>query len=202
MTGDEDWLGEPEQHPVLKALYDDVTPADFRKVDIVPEQLPAEQRKTLRALRRIRPVERAWIRAYLACNCNAQAASRSLKARQGWSLSPPRAYRLMRHDDDFRTALQGLQSDLMGLAGIDPVGILLRTNAVVEDAMTPAPILHQGEDTGYREVDRANALRGLEAMAKWQGMGAEKVSARVVVNVVRLDGPAKVEAEVIEAVVE
>lgn len=198
---EEDWLAlekPPEQHPVMAALYDDVTPA-MRDPDIEAPKVEPKHVQTLRALRQLKPQTRTFIRAYLACNCNGAAARRMLNQTQGWAPDSSQVSRWMRWDDNFRIALAGLKANLLELAGVDPESLVLRTNAIVEDALTPVPILHHGEDTGFREVDRANALRGIENMAKWAGMGREeKHTTRVVVTVVKLDGPAKAEAEVIE----
>lgn len=188
----EDWLAlpiePPKRHPALEPLYDDVTPAQKRTEIVVPPGVDPKYHGLVVALRKLRPRQRTYLRALAAHGFDHAKARRDLADR----FTPVDASTVFRWSKSpiFKAAYQALQEHLFELSGIDPVGLLLRVNHVAEDAMTPVPILHQGEDTGFREVDRTNALRALELLGKHRRLwGSDEKTTRVTVQIVELDGP-------------
>lgn len=52
--------------------------------------------------------------------------------------------------------------------------LLARQDDIVETLLTPKPVLHQGADTGFREVDAGAASRANETLMKAAGMLKDK----------------------------
>ncbi len=66
--------------------------------------------------------------------------------------------------------------------GISKESVLLDAEKVKQIALNPQPILHQGKDTGFKEVQLGPALRAIEMQGKGVGItdGADR---RVQVNI-------------------
>lgn len=209
---DSDWLDEPveyvnvpehtgtKRNPVIEALYDTVSPMEVNP--IVPKSLPTAQHALVRALRRLRPQQRIFIRALLVNQCNVTKTIRALRAR-GLRYSQNMATQWMR-STDYKFALNALKEHFLDTAGIDPAGLLIRTADIIDSAMEGDVVLHQGlpvlDQRGIpmKVADRGAALKGIELVARHHKMFGDEKTTRVTVQVIELDGEKHIEGEVIE----
>lgn len=79
----------------------------------------------------------------------------------------------------FRTALQAAEAAVA--ESITKHSVLRKTEMLLEAAMTPQPILHQGEDTGFREIELGAATRLVELQGKATGLFQDDVATKVAV---------------------
>ena len=66
--------------------------------------------------------------------------------------------------------------------GISKERILTDAEKIKQIALTPQPILHQGKDTGFSEIQLGSALRALELQGKGIGLNDSQIN-RVQVNI-------------------
>lgn len=186
----EDWLDTGKRDPdevVHSVLLDSTSP---RNRNLTPvEGLPERHRELVLALRKLSGHQRAWIRAYLESGCSRSGAVRILKARKERVMDVSCVTR-WQHNLDYMTALNLLKAHYASMAGVDKDSILIKTGQVLEDAMTPKPILHMGEPTGFEEINGSVAMRAIEFAGKVNKMindesGAPRVT--LVVNIANRD---------------
>lgn len=182
-----DWLeldSEQVKAVVHAAVMDDATPAN-RKAP-APTDLPEREARLVQSLRRLKPVQRAYLRAYVAAGCVRASATRALRHR-GLKLPDSSAVTRWFHKPDFRIALDLMKKVYLDTAGIDPAGVLLKATQVYEKSMAPKPILYKGEPTGYEEYDPANAMRAVEFLGKVNRMtSGDEAGTRVTLNIVNI----------------
>lgn len=183
----EDWLETPEDTQrslVEDVLFDDTSPRD--KTAVAPESLGGLYAKTYVALRGLRPQQRTFLRAYVQAGCNRSYATRLLKSR-GLEMPNPGTVSRWFQEPSFRVALDGMKKMYMDTMGLDPGGTLMKAGRVYEEAMTPQPILHQGADTGYREVDLTNAMRAVEFLGRVNKLTTgDESSQRVTLQIINI----------------
>lgn len=85
----------------------------------------------------------------------------------------------------FKAALE--LSMALATDNITPNSILLNTQRVVDLALTPKPILYQGQDTGYREYDPSSALTGLKMLGENKKLWSDKTSTNVILDIELID---------------
>ena len=185
---DEDWLGElaPEQvrEVVKAAVFDDATPRE--KGAKPPAGLPALEGRLVAAMRALRPVQRAYLRAYIQAGCNRPAATRSINKR-GISLPDGSVITRWFQRPDFKLALDLMKKLYLDTAGLDPDSVLLKAGRIHDVAMTPQPILYMGEPTGFEEVDLSSAMRSVEFLGKVHKMTTgDEAGTRVTLHVVNI----------------
>lgn len=196
-----DFLGTPGAEPhndtFLAILNDDISPR-VRHPD-VPDGVDVATRNMLVAAQRMHPRQRTFVRALIQEAGNEGRAIKLFNARSRDPLNVKQAQNWMMYDDDFRLVYKEAARQYLSVAGIDPQGVLLRTVKVVNEALTPVPILYKGRHTGYYEQDRGNAMRGIEFLGKVNKMvGSEENRTRLVVQVIDMSGQAEVEVAPIE----
>ena len=186
----EDWLEMPPLAAeevatiVHEAVMDDVTLRD--KNAVAPAGLPPLEARLVQALRRLRPIERTYLRAYVKSGCNRSAATKAFN-RRGIALPDSTSVARWFQKPAFKTALDAMKKVYLDTAGLDPQSVMLKAGKVYEKAMDPQPVLHQGEDTGFREVDLGNAMRAIEFMGRVNKMTTgDENGARVTLHIVNI----------------
>ena len=186
LDGDEDWLEElaPAQvrEIVTAAVFDDASKQD--KDAKPPVGLPANEARLVAAMKALRPIQRTYLRAYIAGGCNRSSATRALNARK---MALPDSSVITRwfQRPDFLRALDLMKKVYLDSAGLDPTSVMLKAGTVYDKAMTPQPVLYQGEPTGFEQVDLSSAMRSVEFLGKVHKMtsgdeGGTRVTLRVV----------------------
>jgi hypothetical protein len=184
----------------LDVLSDDTTPRELRPD--IPAGVDGKLVPAILAAKRLHPRQRTFIRALVQEGGNVQRARKTMNARTPVPLEPRDVHRWMR-DQEFMSCYKAAAEAYLAMSGIDPQGVLLKLANVIDSAMTPAPILHQGRHTGHYEVDRSNALAGIEKLGKYNKMwGGDEAAARVTVQIIDLSGDKEVVVEPIEHVSE
>lgn len=184
MSEGDDWLDLPDGKALVReALLDDTSPPT--KFVKLPVGVDEEYVNTVKLLRRLRPKQRTYIRALMqAKGRNPEALKIMADAFiQVDASTISRWYR----NPDFARAVDLMKKQALRLAGIDPVGLMLRAGEVIEHAMTPRHVLdREGKPTGVTEVDGNTALRGIEWLGKVHKMTQESEATRVTLEIVNL----------------
>lgn len=190
-----DWLeldSEQVKAVVHAAVMDDSTPAD-RKA-LAPVDLPEREARLVQSLRRLKPLQRAYLRAYVAAGCTRASATRALNHR-GFRLPDPSAVTRWFHKPDFMIALDLLKKVYLDAAGIDPASVLLKAGQVYDAAVTPQQLYRVGRDADGNpvsvpvgeSVDLGNAMRAVEFMGKVNKMtSSDEGGTRVTLNIVNI----------------
>jgi hypothetical protein len=100
---------------------------------------------------------------------------------------------------DFKEAL--FRAECAVARNVSKENVLRKTEALLEEAMTPKPILYKGEHTGFEEVELGTATRLVELQGKAAGLFNDEHQTKVAVMVDidfsgRKDAP--VDAQVID----
>lgn len=154
----DDWLdiSPPEEKAGLPAVV--AAPLDPRaRVALIEDcwsRLSLSQRTFLTAMREGR--------------FNARRAARKLEG-----IVARESHIRWMHESDYATVLQLWRAAAAGEA-LDKDRLLARQDDIVETLLTPKPILHQGVDTGHREVNAAGASRANETLMKAAGLLKDK----------------------------
>ena len=186
-----DWLdttADPSPVQIVSsALADSVSsPGKLLEVDVA---LPAKYRERVLALNAISWRQRQWIKAYLDEGCGRNRAAAVLRK---IGAKPPDMSTVTRwtQQEGYRRALQLMKAHYVEMAGMDRESILLKAGVVLENAMTPKPVLHMGEHTGFEEIDGNVAMRAIEFAGKVNKMTApdnEGPRVTLVVNIANRD---------------
>jgi hypothetical protein len=172
------------ENAFLQVLYDDSTPKT--SYPTVPIGTSAKYVESIRALKRIRPNQRTFIRALVQEAGNVGRALKLYNARHTVKLNHAQVSRWC-HNPDYHKALTDAKNYFLDLHGIDPSSVMLRAAKVYEEAMEPHPVLHQGRPTGYYERELGTAARIVETQGKWAGLDkGETASNRVRVRIIRM----------------
>lgn len=77
------------------------------------------------------------------------------------------------HEPDYATVMHLWQAAAAGHA-LDKDRLLARQDDIVEELLTPKPILHQGAPTGFEEINATGASRANETLMKSAGLLKDK----------------------------
>lgn len=159
---------------VLESVFDKpLVPVEKRKI-----QRAAEHKLLAADIRELTLRQRLFVRAMLSCQMRPAAAIREVNktAMRGGQLSQTSVSRWMR-DLKFKSIIERCMQVLIDTTGVaNPSQTLLRIDAIVEDALMPVPMYHNGlalrdpEGNVQKEVDRGSALKGLELLGKAAGV--------------------------------
>lgn len=197
---------EPEAVTALESV--------LGKPIIVSEQRKAQKVAEYKQLavdtRKLSARQRLYLRYLLASQMRPAVAIRAMAKNMDIEPLKEGTIREWHRRNDFRAIVSRYTQLMLDVSGVgSPAQTLLRIDAVVEDALTPVPMYHNGKalvnpETGQvqKEVDRGSALKGLEMIGKAAGMFRkdEENSQRVTV-VLDFSGEAPVgeqESEIIE----
>jgi hypothetical protein len=144
-----------------------------------PERKLAEMKSLAAATRNLTLRQRLYLRYLLGSQMRPKVALR--KFNENFSNEPLKESTVRdwhRRRNHFSSVLDRYTQLMLEQSGVgNPARILLRIDGVVEDALTPVPVLHQGlpvfnpDRPGeiLKEVDRGSALKGLEMLGKAAG---------------------------------
>lgn len=136
---------------------------------------------------RLMPKQQMFLQTMRACRWNERATVRALE-NTPHSISR-NAVRYWHKQADYGFCMQVLRQDDAG-AVLDKDKLLLRQDDIVEQLMTPTPILHQGAATGYFENRAPAASKANEVLMKAAGLlKNDEHQTRHVVRFVNLAGP-------------
>jgi hypothetical protein len=165
-------LPEEEVNDTLRAVFDkSIAAAD-------PERKKTELRSLAADTRLLSFRQRLYLRYLFASQMRIRAAVN--KMNQNLDIEPIKegTVRSWHKDQNFKSIIERYTQLMLETTGIGSASrILLRIDGVVEDALTPVPVLHQGlpvfdpDRPGeiLKEVDRGSALKGLEMLGKAAG---------------------------------
>jgi hypothetical protein len=146
----DDWLdAPPAESPELNMPVAVALPSDFRARLALVET----------CLARLTDKQRLFLAAYRECNGNALAASRMLRGQvsrtshNNWAAS----------NRDYATVLRAW-THVTAESALDRDRLLARQEYIIEEALTPKPILHQGAPTGFEEINLGVAARANEVL--------------------------------------
>lgn len=177
----------------MDALNEESTPRGFRS-EIVPVGTSDVLRRQIITMRYLQPKQRVFIRCLLQTAGSVKEALKIFNARFTEPMSFGSAMKWMRKPE-FKSAYAAAKEHVLGVAGLDPQGVMLKSQRVYEEAMTPSPILYKGRHTGFFEQDRANAMRAVEFQGRANGMLKDAETSRVTVQIVNLSSRKEAEAE-------
>lgn len=157
------WLLDDPKLPVTKEVAAArVRDPEYAELARVTRKFSSRQQQFLKAMVANQMVPTRAIRAVQ----NATGVPVCWKSVSRWTKLPA-----------FRSALEKYAKLALQMSGVEsPASILLRTNAIVEDALTPVARFHDGrqlrhdDGTPAMEVDRSSALKGLDLLARSQGL--------------------------------
>ena len=148
--------------------------------------LPPKHAQIVTALKSLHWRQRQWIKAFLEGGCTKRGAKKILRDRL---VTPPNDATVTRwqHTLEYVTALNVMKNYYAEMAGVDRDSILIKTGAVLDDALEPKPVLYMGEPTGYEQIDGNVAMRAIEFAGKVNRMiGDDAQSARVTLQIVNI----------------
>lgn len=179
----------------MASLNEDGSPRHFRG-EVVPAGTDEKLARQIALVRGLQPQQRIFIRCLLQTASSIREAVSLYNARYSPKINHGQAVNWNRKSN-FVLALAAAKEHVLGIAGVDATSVLLKSQRVYEDAMTPVPILHKGRHTGFFEQDRASAMRAIEFQGRANGMTKEADGARVTVQIVNLSRREKPEAQVV-----
>lgn len=206
-----DWLALPGDEPA-------VSPEKFEPVD---PMMPAVSETALVVAKRRSEEREAYTRAWNALTQRQQVFLRALQqtgfstararkvlnevihldgspaTRKKLRISDACVHRWARQDADYRLVLAALKSEtVVQVSSRDD--LLLRAHRAAEYAEDEQPILHQGQDTGFRERNVGDMLRANEQLMKaTKVLGSDDnrvqvaIGPALIVQVVQGDGSVK-----------
>ncbi len=178
MGSEFDWLGNTDvdfSGPVTepkKAVVVDPGKAVMAKRKRRPVEL-------VRAERKLTPIQRFYARMLVETETIAAAERRMVDA--GYKTDRSTYYR-WRKLPTFVEVVHLTQNYLFECLGISKERIMNDAEKIKQIALTPVAILHQGKDTGHKEVSLGTALRALELQGKGVGLNDSSIN-RVEVNI-------------------
>ncbi len=174
---DTSWLDadEPRTERELAWLFDDEKvklPVAIQRIRQKDPRFKALAMST----RELSHRQKAFLKFMLANEMTESRARRAMNKAMGWKVDTNTTARWMK-DIRFRGVLDAYGDLALENSGAGNANsILMRTNRVVEDALEPVTKFHMGtpliDEFGnvVKEVDRANALKGLDLLAKARGL--------------------------------
>jgi hypothetical protein len=183
-----DWLDLPpanENEVIAAEVNDSVTGAKVGLRKALPDKLSPEGANMVLALRSLSGQQRLLIRALIGAGGALKPALRALRD-QFVTVSEHTARSWMR-EPRFQRALAMSREFAAKQAGVDPASLILKTAAIIEDAMTPRQTYDEdGRPLTDPEMNHNAALRGIELMAKVHGMTREADTTRVTLEIVNI----------------
>ena len=190
-TAEPTWLDDEDPNDVVHGALLDMASRPEEDAP-VPAGLPEGHAKAVKALRRLNWRQRAYLRAFLEGGCTQRGARRILAERGDTPPNPATVVRWM-HTTRYVEALTLMKRFYAELAGLDRDAVLIKAGRVLDDALDPKPVLHMGEDTGFRVIDGNVAMRAIEFAGKVNRMlGPDNEGARVTLNLINLAAPDEV----------
>lgn len=189
---DQDWLEVETPDDWLCTEPTSSVPAVIERpaltvLPAMPESSGAKLELLQQCWDRLMPKQQHFLNMLRECRWNQRATVRALDT------TPFRISRSsLRHwlaQDDFAFVTKVLQQDDAGTV-LNKDKLLLRQDDIVEQLMTPTPILHQGQATGYFENRAPQASKANETLMKVAGLlKSDEHATRHVVRFVNLAGP-------------
>lgn len=174
----DDWLSTDETIPLVPAVVD------------LPVAGPVRAVMVKDAWGRLTNKQRLFLTTLRQNGFNAKAAGRALEIVGG----PVRESHVRwMHDADYVMVFRAWRAWAAGEVR-DPDGLVLRHDGIVEEALTPKPILHQGAPTGFEEVELGVAARANETLMKSVGLLKDK---EIEINVGIAVGPPTLNIQVL-----
>ena len=133
----------------------------------------------VRAERKLTPIQRFYARMLVETETISAAELRMGHA--GYKVDRSTYYR-WRKMPVFIEVLHLSQSYLFDCLGISKERVMNDAEKIKQIALTPQPILHQGRDTGFREIQLGAALRAIELQGKGVGLNDGDAN-RIQVNI-------------------
>jgi hypothetical protein len=154
--------------------------------EIVEKSSPMERAAIAESMRKLQLPQRLYLLALLSSASRGEARRRLAQA--GYDKDRATLHRWERRQD-FMAAWRILEGALAKQITKD--GVILKTQALIEEAMTPRPILYKGMDTGHEEIELGAAIRALELQGKAVGAWQDDVAKVAVVVDIDFSGPAE-----------
>ncbi len=195
MSDDFDWLDEPavsaQPQQAQSSTDSTAVPTEAETLELgwlfddphnpPPGSIVAKRQKDprfrdLAARTRALPYrQRLYLKCLAATGFSVTKAVRMLSETMGVKLAASYANKLLKYTE-LAKVVEIYQDLALEAAGLNsPARTLLRIDAVVEDALTPVPMIFKGREVTLKdgsqmtEVDRGSALKGLELIGKAQG---------------------------------
>lgn len=142
----------------------------------LPAKKPSERQQLAEALRKLRPMQRIAIDAILH-NTTISMAWRQLVA-NGVDIRQRTLYQWMRTP----TFVEALTlKERMLTKQVTRESVVRNAKNIMEEAMTPRPILFKGKDTGHREIQLGAALTANEQIGKAIGAFGQREDGKTVI---------------------
>lgn len=168
-------MGELSEFDAPESEFD-VATVDSVLGAVVPakkQDRDASYKKLAADTRALTYQQRVFVRTMLASGMNMRASCRKMNA-AGIKIDQKTPVKWMQRPA-FRSVIERYTDLMCAQVGVgSPRHIMLRINDVVENALEPVPMVHNGQGVvidGERmvEIDRGSALKGLELMGKHAG---------------------------------
>lgn len=153
---DSDWLETEEPTAHLPAVVE------------IPVDLAARLALIEDCWSRLTLAQKTFLSALRENRFNARKTARKLG-----QVQPTSHKSWLSNRGDYATVFRAWQAAASGDA-LDRDRLLVRQDDIVETLLTPKPILHQGEHTGFEEVDASAAARANETLMKAAGLLKDK----------------------------
>lgn len=189
-------LSAPPEGDLVTANPDEVVGAELLEAlgdPTMPRRYPQQPRETtpqkfhagIMALRGLHPHQRVAVAALVQTGFRIGEAAK-IVAQRTQSRCGRSTVSRWSFDPDFIKAVETVRDHVLGLANINPAGVMLRASELYEKALTPQPILHKGRHTGFTEVNLGVAAKVNGDMAKWVGLDQTDTGTRMTVQVINM----------------
>lgn len=180
----EDWLST-EPTSSLPAVPEPVALAALTQI---PDGVRAKSALLQECWARLTHKQQHYLNTLRDCRWNQRATIRAL-SETPYRISKTSVAASWPSQDDYAFCLRVLKSNDANTV-LDPDSLLLRQDDIIEQLMTPTPILHQGAATGYFENRAPAASKANETLMKAAGLlKNDDKTTRHVVRFVNLAGP-------------
>lgn len=145
----------------------------------------ARRRALIKAMRRLPPLQRIYLRALEASRFNKNEATEEVE-KLGYKLSRVTVWRWAK-SERFSRALELTMEDSLERAGINPNKVLLDVRHIADRCMEKKAILHHGKPTGEYTFDSVSALKALELLGKNKRLWNEDERTRITIGIELID---------------
>lgn len=179
----DDWLST-EPTSALPAVIEE---PGLTARPVLPESAATKLLKMRECVARLSSKQQYYIETLRNCRWNERAAIKAL-SNTPFAITRTAVWR-WREKEDYAYVYNILKADAAGNV-LDTDKLLLRQEDIIEQLMTPQPILHQGAATGYFENRAPAASKANEVLMKAAGLlKNDEQTTRHVVRFVNLAGP-------------